>query len=115
MDARYLTLPAVAIITLIIASCSAAWSISNFKNDVSTQISTMSVQVTSLQTSVTLLAKQIEDMNSDTEAKAKRRWSRLDMKMWCKDTEDTNRDPSSGKKGFTCGAIGPSSLDGATQ
>lgn len=111
MDARFLSLPALNIISLLGFAALAAWSVSQFKADVQSQIGDMSRQVTMLQTNVQELSKRIEASNTLTDAKMRQRWSRLDMQMWCKDTEETNRDPSSGKKGFTCGAIGPQSLD----
>lgn len=103
MDARFLSLPALNIIALLFFTAIAAYQVTTFKYDMMSQMKDMSDRVASL-------TKRIDDMSVDTDAKAKRRWSRLDMQMWCKDTEETNRDQSTGKKGFTCGAIGPMSL-----
>lgn len=115
MDARFLSLPALNIISLLGFAVIAAWSVSQFKWDVQTQMRDISSQVTIMQAAVAQMSKRIDEIGSDSDAKAKRRWSRLDMQMWCKDTEETNRDNTTGKKGFTCGAIGPMSLDGAAQ
>lgn len=106
MDARFLSLPALNIISLILFSGIAIYQVASFKLDVQSQMEQM-------RKSVTELTEQVKSATTDTDAKAKRRWSRLDMRMWCKDTEETNRDQVTGKKNFTCAGIGPSSLDGA--
>jgi hypothetical protein len=104
VDARYLSLPALNIIALLGFAMVAVYQVSTFKFDIQQKLDDVTKQVASI-------SHRMDELNMETDAKAQRRWSRLDMQMWCKDTEDTNRDPLSGKKAFTCGAIGPRSLD----
>lgn len=82
-DARYLTLPTLNIMALVLFAIVVTYQASSFKNDLEKKIE-------DLQRSVNTVREQVTQSNATLEAKLANRWQRLDMLLWCKETEAAN-------------------------
>lgn len=90
-DARFLTLPTLNIIALITFAVVVTNAVTGYRYDVEKNITELRINITAINENVAGLSKSIAE-------KDLQRWQRLDQRLWCKETEDVNREA-----GWKCG------------